>query len=548
MARKLSSRLKISGILQAETPLHVGGYGVDVDTDLPLSRNGKNQLYIPGTSITGVLRAWCERNFDEQEISKIFGPKRRPGIEEGHASFVLIEDAIVNLPNGLQTEIRDGVGIDRFYGTAADKTKFDRAILPKGSTLKFEITVEIEDRKLKPKNIRKHNKDYEETEDQFEKRIKETKAIFGHLLEALQKSEIRFGASKTRGLGRVKLAQLHKIQTQDFNDILSWITLDGKGEEITGEKEIKDEIATLGLGEISENASPKLEITICWKPTLPLMNKAGYEGIGVDMLPVTSGVADDKLSLFLAGSSIKGAFRSHAERIVRTLNPTKYGHKESFNDQIDEIDFVENLFGERKKTLKTDDDNQDEKERREKARKKRLGLGALSIDDCHSIESFDQANWREVEQSSVDKDETYTTFLSKLSQIEKANLRFYPTQHTAIDRFTGGVADGALYSVLAPHNIEWQPIRMSLDFGRADGKDKCCLMLLLLILRDLAENRLPLGFATNRGMGEIEVGKIEITESYNIVWQNGKFEFADEKQKSEITEEWKKCVAWKNQS
>jgi CRISPR/Cas system CSM-associated protein Csm3 (group 7 of RAMP superfamily) len=329
---------------------------------------------------------------------------------------------------------------------------------------------------------------------------------------------------------------------------LSWITLDGKGEEITGEKEIKDEIATLGLGEISENASPKLEITICWKPTLPLMNKAGYEGIGVDMLPVTSGVADDKLSLVLAGSSIKGAFRSHAERIVRTLNPTKYGHKESFNDQIDEIDFVENLFGERKKTLKTDDDNQDEKERREKARKKRLGLGALSIDDCHSIESFDQANWREVEQSSVDKDETYTTFLSKLSQIEKANLRFYPTQHTAIDRFTGGVADGALYSVLAPHNIEWQPIRMSLDFGRADGKDKCCLMLLLLILRDLAENRLPLGFATNRGMGEIEVGKIEITESYNIVWQNGKFEFADEKQKSEITEEWKKCVAWKNQS
>lgn len=517
MARKINSRLRIYGTLQAETPLHVGGYGVDVDTDLPLARNGKGELYIPGTSLTGVLRAWCEKNFNEDEIGEIFGPKREKGIEKGHASFILIEDAVVTLPNGLQTEIRDGVGIDRFYGTAADKTKFDRAILPKGSNLNCEITVEIEDRKLKPKNIRKHNKDYDETKDQFKKRISETKAIFGHLLIALSNEEIRFGASKTRGLGKVKLSKLHKIQVQDFNDILSWITLDGKGEELTDENKIKTEIATLSLGGISKNDLPKLEITICWHPTLPLMNKAGYEGIGVDMLPVTSGVADGKLSLVLAGSSIKGAFRSQAERIIRTLKPDKFEYKENFNDQIDEIDFVENLFGARKKTLKTDD-SQNEKERQEKERKKRLGLGALSIDDCYAKDEFSMntEDWRNVEQGKFDNEATFsqTELHQALKKIDgesndKPSKRFAISHHTAIDRFTGGVAEGALYSVLAPHNIEWQPIKMSLDFGRTEN-DKCCLMLLLLVLRDLAENRLPLGFATNRGMGEVKVKSIKL--------------------------------------
>jgi CRISPR/Cas system CSM-associated protein Csm3 (group 7 of RAMP superfamily) len=499
MARKINSRLRIYGTLQAETPLHVGGYGVDVETDLPLARNGKGDLYIPGTSITGVLRAWCERNFDEDSIGEIFGPKREKGIEKGHASFVLIEDVKVINAENVVTEIRDGVGIDRFYGTAADKTKFDRAILPKGSKLKFEITVEIKDAESSPK----------------------TKAIFGHLLEALQKSEIRFGASKTRGLGKVKLTtcEIKSHSLVGFNDILSFLSGSENTCTIQG---LKDALPTLK----PTPAKPKLEIEICWKPTLPLMNKTGYEGIGVDMLPVTSGVADGRLSLVLAGSSIKGAFRSQAERIVRTLKGLQADGKE-FNEQV-KVPIVQELFGGKKEKNATNP---------------KLGLGALSIDDCYSVESFNQKDWREVEQASSDENDTYATFLSKLRLVETAKMSFYPTQHTSIDRFTGGVADGALYSVLAPHNIEWQPIKMSLDFGRTDGKDECCLMLLLLVLRDLAENRLPLGFATNRGMGEIEVGKIEIKGNYNITWKDKKFVFIDENQKTQITEEWQK---WAN--
>lgn len=544
MARKISSRLKISGVLQAETPLHVGGYGVDVDTDLPLARNGKGELYVPGTSLAGVLRAWCERNFNEAEIGEIFGPKRQTGIEEGHASFVLIEDAKVTLPKNLQIEIRDGVGIDRFYGTASDQAKFDRAILPRGSKLGFELTVEIQARKEPNKKGKTEKEKQGETEKEFEDRVNETKAVTGHLLSALSNEEIRLGASKTRGLGRVRF-DVNKISEEKllgFNSNESILDLfdESKKSTVSIQKLIDDDKT-----KTPKPPKAKIEIEIFWKPCLPLMVKAGYEGIGVDMLPVTSGVENFRLSLVLAGSSIKGAFRSHAERIVRTLlnieTPNSVVDSQNFSKQIQMLDkngkdsekasiLIGEIFGAKK-------ENEDKNKPSSK-----LGLSALAIDDCYSVECFDQEKWREVEQTAEDEDETYRTFWNKLNDVQTDKLKFHPTHHTAIDRFTGGAAEGALYSVLAPQTVEWNPIKMTLDFARTEN-DLCCLMLLLLILRDLAQNRLPLGFAVNRGMGEIQVEKIEVTGGYKITWTNEKFVFSDENQKDIMTEEWQKWAS-----
>ncbi len=96
MARRIHSRLIITGQLIAQTPLHVGGFGNSPDTDLPLAINGRGDFYVPGTSLAGVLRAWCEQNFQGLKIQSgaslvadIFGPKREKGKDEGHASFVV---------------------------------------------------------------------------------------------------------------------------------------------------------------------------------------------------------------------------------------------------------------------------------------------------------------------------------------------------------------------------------------------------------------------------------------------------------------------------
>ena len=40
MARQIDGRVRLTGTLIADKPLHVGGYGEDVDTDLPLARDG----------------------------------------------------------------------------------------------------------------------------------------------------------------------------------------------------------------------------------------------------------------------------------------------------------------------------------------------------------------------------------------------------------------------------------------------------------------------------------------------------------------------------
>jgi len=88
MARKINSRLKIEGILTAQTPIHVGGYGESFETDMALAKNGNDEFYIPGTSLTGSLRNWFENNFPD-DVDSIWGYQKT---DKGHASFVLIED------------------------------------------------------------------------------------------------------------------------------------------------------------------------------------------------------------------------------------------------------------------------------------------------------------------------------------------------------------------------------------------------------------------------------------------------------------------------
>lgn len=575
MARRIHSRLKIAGTLVAETPMHVGGFGGSVDTDLPLAQNGQGKWYVPGTSLAGVLRGWCEKNFGEGYTDKIFGwksretdkEKRKEDIEKDqHASFVLVEDATIEEADEVLTEIRDSVGIDRYYGVAADKAKFNRAILPRGTKMNFLMTVEI-------------GEDHD---------ANKTKAIIGNLLAALTASKVRFGAARTRGLGRVRLGN-GRIREDVFDKpdgILNLLKILSSKEEEQG-KTFATLTSWLDTEEIKEalkanepNSPPHLEINITWKPCLPVMVKAGYDGIGVDMLPLTSGVDKGELALCLPGSSIKGALRSHAERIVRTVLDCENKRfqtkgKRDFHDQIKALPLIDELFGAKK-----------EKD----AKQERLGLGALAIDDCYATETMNAAAWRKVETARDDKPEDEAKQKDQASAGEskdqseqgavsyfkrelwqylreidkqrshwseadyaKDTSRFRINHHVAIDRWTGGASEGALYSVLAPTKVDWDDMRLMLDFDRLRGVELPALMLLLLTLRDVAENRLPFGFATTRGMGEIGVENISLQgagfkdelKCLNkasddwLILPKGKFADLDASLKDKLKTEWK---------
>lgn len=490
MARKIESRLKISGTLLAESPLHVGGRGGDPLVDLALAVNGQGKYYISGTSLSGALKGWMQECFNDGLISKqIWGFSEKEEGEDsnqGHASFVIVEDAIINLLKGTNIEIRDGVGIDREWGTAAEQIKYDRAIIPRGASFNLNLTFDI------PKAVNGTNN------------IDSGQLISAveTLLATLEEGEIRLGAAKTRGLGKIKLKPGYTVKKCNFS------TPTGILAALRGKEEIHEFKAT-------SLTIPKLTVKIAWKPLGALMVKAAEDGIAVDIVPLVSSV-NQEVALVLPGSSIKGALRTQAERIIRTVCQIPMTQeteaKKRFLKQLQNISLIETIFG----TATKHESSPNEQ--------RKPGLGSLSVDDCYvnkdSRMSYEE--WREIISAPKMTDDDWRKLESVPIEDRKTHLRkaldkakLTTTQqayHVAVDRWTGGAADGFLYSNLEPFNIAWEDIYLTLNFKRIpEHEQNAAIALLLLILRDLYQGRIPLGYGVNRGMGAIAIKNISFS-------------------------------------
>jgi CRISPR/Cas system CSM-associated protein Csm3 (group 7 of RAMP superfamily) len=448
--------LTLRGELVARTALHVGGHAEDVDTDLPLARNGAGRWYVPGTSLAGALRSWCEAAFDEEKTRAVWGYQER---DEGHASFVYVEDATIPEANGVLAEIRDGVGIDREWGCAAQQIKHDRAVLPRGTRLRLEVTAEYGE---------------EQRETAF--------AMFRALRKALEAQDIRLGAARTRGLGKLVLegGELRAFALNTRDGILALLSGDaGHAVEAV---------------DVSVARRPRVEIEVAWRPVGPLMVKSGADGIGVDALPLVSG-SGNQVALLLPGSSIKGALRGQAERIVRTLLGTPLTRetdpKRRFLRHLEELPLIEAVFGAAGKL---------------RAEPAGAGLGALAVDDCYAEQPMDRQRWEAVVVAGAEAGPGGREAPVR-ERLREAGLEHWAAAyHVAVDRWTGGAAESLLYTVLEPHTVAWGPLRLTLDLARLDEEVwRPALAFVLLLLRDLAGDRIPLGYATNRGMGTVDV-------------------------------------------
>ncbi|PZO57608.1 MAG: hypothetical protein DCF15_06845, partial [Phormidesmis priestleyi] len=396
MARLLKKRLKVTGTLLAQSPLHVGGLNASADVDLTLAVNGTGNYYIPGTSLAGALRGWLRE--DSPRLNSLWGYQKSAqasssGTEEGHASYVIVEDAPVDSSaSGPVAEVRDGVGIDRYYGSAAETVKFNRAILPKGTRIPLSLTLE---------------------QGGSDSDWIEARCLFADTLYALEKGAIRLGAAKTRGLGKVKLQNLEMIE-QDLSSFDGMLkTLAGKGDSI-------DLPALVPTGH-NWQLPQQLEITLEWKPVGPVMVKAEADGITVDMLPLVSN-DDDKTCFVIPGSAIKGSLRSQAERIMRTFLGTAIAQtenpKQRFLDQLNDIPIVEKLFGQGAKQQ-----------------------GALAVDDCYAHQKMTANEWSAIATATDEQNLRLALAAADLGHVQQAF-------HVGIDRWTGGAAESQLYSTL----------------------------------------------------------------------------------------------------
>lgn len=517
-------RYVVTAPMVLESPLSIGASDGSGTIDMPVLLDGMNRPVIPGTSIAGVLRALLEDTlfensnggepsyFSARELDFWFGGNDK----EDHASRVFIEDA----PLGNATlEMRDGVGIDRVTGATAPEVLYNRQVVAAGARFELEISVEVG------------------SVGADEGRASQGQCLAG-AIRAVIEHGFQLGSSTSRGNGFVGLAQPEGADTA-ADTKSSQVRIVDRG--LNGFDRTLEVLAASGetRNDRVEQAPgiPHLEmveqtwnISINWKPITSVLVRSGADGNAVDDLPLVTQVGDDRVALVIPGSSLKGAFRSRAEWIVRTVlgddstQPVDPGSGDQFNKQLD-IPLVNELFG----TPAVADPHTENQ-----------GRGALTVKDVRPLcpepsendstrpLTFDTKAWAKVVASQRQSDQG-TNPLGPLMKAIRAlsdkkccgqemDRYLVPRYHVAIDRWTGAPSSGALFSSLEVHWPHWEPITLELDMAVLARRlpnelDRLAAQaLLLFVIRDFADGFVPIGFGVNRGHGSVEADWNSVAE------------------------------------
>jgi CRISPR/Cas system CSM-associated protein Csm3 (group 7 of RAMP superfamily) len=423
---KLASVIVIKGILENVSPFVIGtGKGDIIDIEIIKDENGNP--YIPATSFVGAVRHFIKRNYKEGDKNAweyFWGSETNEN--KGTQSHFIVSD--LRLRNDEDTNliaVRDGVAIDEKMGIAKEKAKYDYEIVNKD--LEFELKAEIKIR------------------EGFKDKKSGILKILKTIITELKAGNVYFGAFTTKGFGRFNLKDVSVLKFDFPDDGLKYL------------KYLKD----LKDGHFQENNLDLNKLDLNKFDMLPPCNNNDCN-ITADFsikssLIISSYTTDpeypDKVHIkyngknVLTGTSLKGAVRSRAFRIVNTL----------CNSNQEENEDLKILFG------------WADTENREKTKYKSRVI---------------------INESIIENDDV----------IEKEQARI------KIDRFTGGTIPGALFqSKPLWHNNE--NIRLKIKIKEAQEWE---VGLLLLVLKDLWNEDLPIGGEKNIGRGVLRGKKIEI--------------------------------------
>lgn len=249
-----------------QTPLRTGG--ADGDTEAVL-RDGEGGAFLQGTSVAGALRAWLEaENAAPELVEGLMGSQRVTG-------RLIVSDARFD-PDAEQY-VRPRLRIDPATGAAAVGGRFDVAHIGAGTNLNFSLTW---------LGDREHMDELETVEQ---------------MLAALHSGEIRLGAQKSNGFGRVTLT----VTKQTF---------DMKKAEARGAWLDDDEKYECDLLHLPEAASRRVTFTVTGQMDSVLARAAYAEQ--TDSGSYTSNITEGGRAI-LPGSSVKGAVRARAKAIAK---------------------------------------------------------------------------------------------------------------------------------------------------------------------------------------------------------------------------------------
>lgn len=481
MSRRLACRWELTGVLVALSPVHVGNIDDDIGVELSQARDGLNRPVLPGTTLAGVIRSALPDTWGKDPLWGCVSGRTDKGGDDGtgRASWVWVDDATG--PVDTVPEHRDTASIDRMTGGPARGHLFTREVVPAGTQFTFRLAVD--DAEPGP-NSRAHR-------------------LVDRIADLLRGPGIAIGGATSRGLGRVHLAdaRLRRMDLATRAGILAAL----RGEPASEQPRSGVDSAAVPPGIV--------RIRIPWRPAGPVMVGVAADGGTIDLLPLTTTV-DGHSRLVIPGSSIKGVLRSHAERITRTVLgadvPT------TFLDQMRGLAVVERLFGTAAERVNGSNKGQ---------------RGSVTVHECRSTVPLPADLWEAVltpeppgGNGDAEDDSNRLARTRTQQRIEKLNdelkqqghgLWFTANTRVAVDRWTGGVAEGRLFVVLEPRatgNL-WEPIVIDVAVGRLRELADQALVLVLLVLRDLCDGWIGFGRGTTRGMGSVRISAGDITFS-----------------------------------
>ena len=486
-------------------------------------RNGLGEAILPGRSIKGAIRAAFEEHMNELHFSKedlksLWGGEMRREVGTGKESLPLRASALTfhhtvvwdrtrgALPHRMST------AIDRATGGAADGALFAYEYLPVDTTFDIRVSAEAREKKQEPRNegeTQAPAPTSDATEGSSPADSKLVKKALKGIVTLIDSELISLGGRTGSGWGRIKLNGTATYRVQSvvqsekggLKNTLDQLLDLSEPKKLTPDKhssyrpsrstiEIQWQAPSglfVGMNK-PDGMKPTKEDTV---PAAPLRNWHLNDTHRADHGDATypKVAHEDKASLLLPGTSIRGALRSHCSRIARSIVSDSEGcdeltmaedvHKQLAADPL----LVRYLFGTTEYR------------------------GAVHVHDCEG---------RIPIQEGKDKPLKLT--------------------RNAIDRVTGSAAHGALYSELLYPHAAWDSIQIDVDHAQlcrnirqdpggfalpapsSSDKDyelpdfkirlRAAILLLTMAITDLCEGVLPLGGGTGGGLGFIEVSRV----------------------------------------
>ena len=435
-----NKRYVASILLEADTPLCISSGDKDLYTDSAIMKDANGLPMILGTSITGVLRHGLFKN-DQDKENSLFGYQDKKK-EDGQGSQLIVSNA--------HFVGKDGIVIEGLK-TIDWKDKFYK----KMRRLPIRQHTKISDRGSTDSTKRgKFDEQlvFKGTRFCFEMELtgnKNDELCWKQILHYISKTEFRIGGGTRKGLGGLKIVKI-KQKCFDLKTELNQYLM--KTASLNNHKYLDD------FTEIDDHKeSDWLEYILHIKPDHLWLFGSGLSDYDADITPVYEEMItwiDQKASftdrkLLIPASSVKGAI-SH--RVA--FNYNKICNK--FVDTLTDNE-IDNCIGEKNLAVKT-----------------LFG----------SAKSKDQGMRGNV---------IFSDFFPKSKEKPKI------LNHVAIDRFTGGTIDGALFDEKVINGSE--EIQFKFFVHKEAIKDKNIKDALEKTLNDICNGMLPLGGGTMRGHG-----------------------------------------------